>query len=560
MKEPSQVRAARHRDRRARLSLSIAAALLCCLVYGLSASAEAGPRSRTDEATEPYTDEVVQFVNERVRQGWEDNEVSPSDPADDAEWLRRVYLDVVGHIPPADVVDRFLEDRSDGKRSQVIDTLLDDPDYVTNWTTIWTNLLIGRVTPRRTSREGMQKFLREAFAKNRPWDQVVYDLVAAEGHFEENGAVNYLLAQMTMRDDGVQATAKTTRLFMGIQVQCTQCHNHPFNDWKQSQFWEFNSFFRQTRRQDHRKYDPNTGRRMDDYSEIVSQDYSGPVYFERRNGLMEVAYPIFFDKEIDADNEDRRTALANLMTQGEQPYIATAAVNRMWAHFFGYGFTRPIDDMGPHNPPSHPELLERLSQTFVESGYDLKLLIKRICNSEAYHLTSRYGRDNEIDDPDAGEMPLFSRMYVKPLQAEQLYDSLLVATGAHLTAGSDWTESEKQRREWLSQFVRAFGTDENDESTTFNGTIPQALMMMNGELIEAALSAENGSFLREVLTESGSDGTKIRKLYLATLSRPPERRELSLANQLIRSSSDKLAAYQDLFWALLNSNEFILNH
>jgi hypothetical protein len=216
--------------------------------------------------------------------------------------------------------------------------------------------------------------------------------------------------------------------------------------------------------------------------------------------------------------------------------------------------------MGPHNPPTDPELLDRLSREFVASGYDLKLLIRRICNTESYHLTSRFGRHNAVDDPETGELPLFSRMYVKPLQAEQLYDSLLIATGAHRTGRADLAESEKQRREWLSQFVIAFGTDENDETTTFNGTIPQALMMMNGELIKTALSTENGSFLQEVLAQNGSDGTKVRRLYLATLSRPPEQRELSFANQLLKASTDKVTGYRDLFWALLNSNEFILNH
>jgi len=542
-------------------SQAVAAIAWMSAVLWLVSVTAAAPRSRTAHrgTTPAFSDDVVKFIDARIAQGWEDNEVSPSDLADDAEWMRRVYLDIVGHIPPADEVEHFLQDRDKGKRTKLVDALLDDPAYMRNWTTIWTNLLIGRVTPRRVNREALEKFLREAFAKNRPWDKVVHNLVAAEGHFAENGAVNYLLAQLTMPDEGVQATAKTTRLFMGIQVQCTQCHNHPFNDWKQAQFWQFNSFFRQTMRDRSVKYDSETGRNIEEFS-LVAQDFSGPVYFDRRNGEKRVAYPIFFDSEIEADAPGRRTQLADLMIEGDKPWVATAMVNRMWGHLFGQGFTRPVDDMGPHNPPSHPQLLDRLSREFVTSGYDLKLLIRRICHSEAYHLTSRFDRKNAIDDPDAGEMPLFSRVYVKPLQAEQLYDSLITATGAHLTAGSDWSDSEKKRLDWLAQFVTAFGTDENDESTTFNGTIPQALMMMNGELIEAALSGDSGSFLQEVLSQDESDGKKIRRLYLATLSRPPDRAELSLATQLIRSRRDKLVPYQDLFWALLNSNEFILNH
>ena len=213
----------------------------------------------------------------------------------------------MGHIPPGDVVDSFLADESKNKRRKIIDKLLEDPAYIRNWTTIWTNNTIGRLTPRRVSRVGMQKFFREAFARNLPWNEIVYELVSAEGHFEENGAVNYLLAQMTTNDDGVQATAKTTRLFMGLQVQCTQCHNHPFNDWQQSQFWQFNSFFRQMRRVNHRKYDPKSGRQVDDYSEIVWRDFAGPVYFEKRDATMRIAKPQFFEKKVKDDvGTDRR--------------------------------------------------------------------------------------------------------------------------------------------------------------------------------------------------------------------------------------------------------------
>jgi hypothetical protein len=216
--------------------------------------------------------------------------------------------------------------------------------------------------------------------------------------------------------------------------------------------------------------------------------------------------------------------------------------------------------MGPHKPPSHPELLDRLSQEFVKSGYDLKKLIRWICDSEAYSLTSRAGKKNAVDDPARGHVPLFSRVYSKPLEAEQLYDSLLMATTAQNSGETNWTDAQKQRDEWLQQFIIAFGTDENDEASTFNGTIPQALLMMNGPLIQKAISAEKGSFLYSVLDSDSSDEKKIQRLYLATLSRHPRGRDESAAANLLESDRDKLIGYQDLFWALLNSNEFIINH
>lgn len=280
---------------------------------------------------------------------------------------------------------------------------------------------------------------------------------------------------------------------------------------------------------------------------------------------MRIALPKFFEKDVKADSEtDRRKELAKLMIAGERPLVATAKVNRMWGHFFGYGFTRPIDDMGPHNSASHPELLEFLADRFVKSGYDIKKLIRWITYSDAYQLTSSANDKNEIDNPSAGETPLFSHMYLKSMQAEQLYDSLIVATSAHKSGRSDWSKAERQRQQWMQQFVVAFDTDENDESTTFNGTIPQALMLMNGALTENAVNIKPGSYLRKVLSKRrDKDVVKITKLYLATLGRKPSKKEMTALSKMFRANHNaemRLKTFQDLFWALLNSNEFIFNH
>lgn len=512
------------------------------------------------------SDAVVDFINERIRQGWSDNEIKPSEVADDTEWLRRVYLDIAGHIPPAEVVDEFLADKDNAKRAKLIEKLLDDPSFERNFATIWTNLSVGRRAPRRGnrmpySRQEMYRFYLRAFHENRPWDQVVYDVVSAEGRHDREGAVNYLLAQMQMADDGVQATAKTTRLFMGIQVQCTQCHDHPFNKWEQDQFWQFNSFFRQLEKDEEREYNPKSGRMETKYLYLSKKEFAGPVFFERRSGEMKVAYPQFFDKTISEEgNVDRRKQLAKLMTQGEQPWIAKAMVNRTWSQLFGYGFTKPVDDMGPHNAASHPELLDRLTNEFVKARYDVKQLVRWIANSEAYNLTSKFGRNNELDNPAAGEVPLFSHMYVKTMSPEQLYDSLIIATEAHKAGRSSWDAADKKKQQWMQQFVVAFDTDEADEATNFNGTIPQALMMMNSELISDAISTDKGTFLSTVLDGRSSDMAKINQLYQSVLGRKPSRTELTKFNGIVRKYPNKLWAYQDIFWALLNSNEFIFNH
>ncbi|QDT34074.1 DUF1549 and DUF1553 domain-containing protein [Thalassoglobus polymorphus] len=526
-----------------------------------------GAAQADDGFTTGSSDPLIQFINQQIRQTWEDNEVKPSPVADDAEWIRRVYLDIVGRIPSAEEVKTFLDDEDKAKRSKKVDELLAHPDYVRNYTEVWTNLLIGRNTPDRTSRSGMRKFLRENFARNRPWNEIVYELATAEGHFEENGAVNFILAQLqgnvNSEDYHVEATAKFTRILLGMQVQCTQCHNHPFNKWKQNQFWEFNSFFRQVRRMDHDRYDPETGEDVDDYSELVYRPFDGPVYYEMRNGLVQVAYPKYFDVEVEPNAPNRREELAKAMAYDDPTQtVARAMVNRTWSQFMGYGFTRPVDDMGPHNQASHPELLDRLSDEFVKSGYDIKQLIKWICNTEAYNLTSSFNKDNDFDNPSAGEVPLFSHMYVKTMNAEQLYDSLLIATNAHKSGAGSFQQADQQRERWLRDFLRIFGGNDEDEPTLFSGSIPQALLMMNGPLVEKAISAEKGSYLNSVLSDPQyrSDNQRIQALFVSSLGRLPTKHELSRLSTGLRKYRNKLTGYQDLYWALLNSNEFILNH
>jgi len=544
---------------------------LCNLILalGLVAVVPVSANGADERFSTGSADPLIEFIDGRIRQGWSDNEVTPSPVADDSEWLRRVYLDLVGHIPSSSEVKAFLESEDPGKRSAKVDELLAHPDYIRNMTEVWTNVLLGRNTPDRTSRPGMKKFLRESFARNKPWNEMVYEMVSAEGHFEENGAVNFILGQLqgnpNSDDYHVEATARLTRIFMGMQVQCTQCHDHPFNNWKQNQFWEFYSFMRQTRRIDVDKYDPQTGQNEDDYSELAYMNNDGPVYYERRNGLVQVAYPIYLGtSEIDpGPSTNRREELARLMCHDDPEYtVAKAFVNRAWGHFLGYGFTRPIDDMGPHNPPSHPELLDRLTEEFVKSGYDIKQLHRWICNTEAYNLTSQYNSENEFDNPAAGEVPLFSHMYVKTIQAEQLYDSLIIATNAHKAGTGNYARAEEQRERWLRDFLRIFGGNEEDEPTLFAGSIPQALLMMNGPLVQNAISAEKGSFLNTVLSNPSlrSDASRVQELYMASLGRMPTRYEMSQITKAMKGSRDKLAAYQDLYWALLNSNEFVFNH
>lgn len=522
----------------------------------------------------------VRFANEQIRRVWEENGLTSAPQASDGEWCRRVFLDVLGRIPSVAELKEFLASKEPDKKSKLVAKLLFDEtyteEYARNWTTIWTNILIGRNGGNEErsliSRAGMQKYLRDSFARNKPYDVLVKELVTATGSTSPgaddfNGAVNFLIMKVN-EEKGTLATAEISKIFLGLQVQCTQCHDHPFNDWKQQKFWEFNAFLRQTRAL--RQFVPGT--RDVASATLVDEDFAGEgddaseaeIYYELRNGLTKVAYPVFVDGTAIArsgyvSEVNRRAELGKFVVGSE--FLEKAIVNRMWAHFLGYGFTKPIDDLGPQNPPTHPELLDYLGKEFRQNSFNLKELIRWITLSEAYGLSSRISGNNAGDDPLLGESPKFSHFYLRQMRAEELYESLLVATEAHKTRGS-YEEQEESKGQWLRQFVIAFGNDEGTEATTFNGTIPQALMMFNGDLIKKATSSEKGSFLSEIAgNKTMKPADKINHLFLAGLGRLPNKLELEIANKLlIARQGDTAAALQDVWWAVLNSNEFIFNH
>lgn len=567
-----------------------AATLLTIAPTAPGLAQQSSPASAGRDAS--YNLAQVRFINEQIRQGWRDYGLEPSPAASDGEWCRRVYLDVLGRVPNVNELKAFLNDNSPDKKARLVDKLLYDEghteEYARHWTTIWTNILIGRSggtgDDDMTSRAGMQKYLRDSFARNKTYDRMVYELISATGTNTPgspkfNGAVNFLSGKL--EEEGSRATAQTSQIFLGLQVQCTQCHNHPFNEWKQEKYWEMNSFFRQT--VGLRRYVPGTNDiRM---VELANQDFAGEsgdpteadVFYDLRNQEKKIAFPVFVDgtaisKSGYLDESNRREELAKMII--DSPYMEKTIANRMWAHFLGYGFTKPIDDLGPHNPPTHPALLERLGQEFRKASFNLKELMRWIVLSEAYSLSSEMTSKNKSDDPLLGEPPKFSHFYLRQMTAEQLYESLLTATRADKTRGS-YREQEKAKAEWLQQFVTAFGTDEGGEQTTFNGSIPQALMMMNGDLIKKATDGSSGSFLHTIATSNLSPTQQVNYLAMAALSRPASRAEMRVANQLLQArmrdgdggksggvapAKARVAALQDMWWVYLNTNEFILIH
>ncbi len=406
------------------------------------------------------------------------------------------------------------------------------------------------------NRPSLNNWLRKQFSSDRPWNEIVHELVSATGSNKENGAVNYVLAHLEF--GAVPLTSKTTRLFLGEQIQCTQCHDHPSNNWKQGDFWGINAFFKGIRTEQVTR--PNdTGGEVYDHTVVRDEPTDSYVSYDKRDGMVAIAFPRFLDGRKISQDADviRRGELGKMIADPKNELLAKAFVNRMWAHFLGRGFVNPVDDFGPHNPPSHPEVLNRLAKDFREGGYDVKKLCRWIMATQAYQLSSIRGKGNEKDEN------LFTAMPLKPMSPEQLFESLLTATRAH-KAGTV-NDGNRRRDAWLRQFTFAFANDEAEESTSFQGTIPQALMMMNGDLMKEALSGKPGSFLAEVCERAAHVGRApdtymVNSVYLAALSRHPTPRELNQAREYLHGYPDSLQVLQDLFWAFLNSNEFILIH
>ena len=496
-------------------------------------------------------------IDTLISQAWQTAGIKPARAASDDEFLRRVYLDLLGRIPNVQEAHAFLQTRESDKREKLVEYLLNHPDFAKNFATQWTILLIGRGNQgRMVDRPSLSSWLRKQVTANRPWNEVVRELVGGTGSNKENGAVNYVLAHLEF--GAVPLTSRTTRLFLGQQIQCTQCHDHPQNDWKQVNFWGINAFFKGMRTENVTK--PNaTGVETYDHTELTDEGTDEYVRFDKRNGMVGVAFPTFLDgrRISQGSNVIRRAELAKLIADPNNPMLGKAFVNRTWAHLMGRGFVNPVDDFGPHNPPVLPELLDALTEAFTESGYNVKALCRWIANSHVYQLSSAKAKSSEKEDG------LFSQMQLKPMTPEQLFDSLLTATSAHRAGASD--DGHRRRDAWLQQFLFAFANDDAEESTSFQGTIPQALMMMNGELMQEALSGKPGSFLCSVVEQAQlqartPDSFMVDSIYLAALSRHPSAKELAHARQYFHAFPDSLQVLQDMFWALLNSNEFILIH
>ncbi|MYK17118.1 DUF1553 domain-containing protein [Candidatus Poribacteria bacterium] len=487
--------------------------------------------------------------------------------SEDTEFLRRIYLDMTGKIPTPEEVLDFLKDGSPSKRQRKIDTLLESEAFINYWTRLWVNWLIGRRDD--DNQLMLTAWVRDALQKNMPYDQFVRNLIAADGDRRNNGAVNYILRY---DQSPVLLTSHASRFFLGIPMQCAECHDHKIEAWLQKDFYGIAAFFTglDTQRKGNFRAVNMLGEAEEFENIVIVNRPEKAMWVERLN---EAVTPHFLDRtEYNGPLIEKRKALAQWMTDKSNPYFSRTIVNRIWKHFMGRAFVEPLDGFGEENLPTNPALLDWLAKDFVIHGYNLQHLMRTILNSEAYQRTSETNESNKDDEL------YYSHAYIKPLSAEQFFYSMLQATGFERlqqiqmegnkrTGGEDrenmLRDIENRKREHLQKFLFLLNNGEMEEIEAFNGTIPQALMMINGSIVnDSANHADRGSFVNYVLGKWRDPLERMAYIYLNVLSRLPTAKEKTYFQRYIDRSlyRNKDLAYEDLYWVLLNSAEFSLNH
>lgn len=487
-----------------------------------------------------YIDSLVNGKLQRMK-------ILPSATADDAEFLRRISLDIAGVPPTSEEVLAFVADTTDpvAKRTAMIEKLLSSPMYVEHWTLKWSDLLLNR---RKTVTErgvwAFRNWIRQSVAANKPFDQFAKELITANGSAYENPAANYF----RIAREPKLVMENMTQVFLGTRFNCNQCHDHPFERWTQRQYYELSAYFADVGRRPLPEGDEFIFT-MASPTAVVNPDTNQPA---------DPKFPFVHAGAVDAAST-RREQLAQWLTAKENPYFARSIVNRYWSYFFGRGIIDPVDDIRAGNPASNPELLDALTKDFVDSGYDLKKLIRTICNSATYQRSLEAGQWNEDDTIN------FSHALPRRLSAEQLYDAIIQATGAPralpgVPAGfraSELPDSDVEVA-FLDMFGRAPRESPCECERTSDVSLGQTLNMVNGPTIGDAIAHPQGVIAKTVA--AGATNEKlIETIYLSALSRKPSAEESARAAEYFATAGEPKAAGEDLMWALINSPGFLFN-
>ncbi len=503
------------------------------------------PQRSCGEETDDLRTRMTHRVDELLAASWQAAEIQPVSPSSPAEFLRRAYLDLNGITPTAAEARSFLRDDRPLKRAELIDRLLQSPRYATHLANIWRNTLVTESADfaQIESIVGLENWLREQFAQNLPYDAFVAKFLVAS-RLANGPGVFYTSLELKPE----KLAAKTAQIFLGVQMQCAECHDHPFDHWSQEDFWGYAAFFAQLEQR-------SEGQRQV-RQRLLDAD-RGEVTLPESNQTVAPKYP--GGRRADADEGgSRRLQLSIWMSSRDNPYLPRAAVNRVWAQLFGRGLVEPVDDMSPKNPPSHPQLLDELATYFAQSGFDLKNLYRTLADTKAYQLASVTNSAAHAADFTETHAELFAVMNVKSLRAEQIYDSLerflppAPSASPPIPAGL----ADRRRIEFITQMRM-----QTRNARDFDRGAAQALMLMNGAETQQMTSAEQGRFLTALTAPWLDDRQRVETLFLATLSRFPTETEYAELDSDLGdiAAGDVRPVLGDVLWALVNSAEFSLN-
>jgi Protein of unknown function (DUF1549)/Protein of unknown function (DUF1553) len=489
------------------------------------------------------------FIDEQVWTKLQSLSITPSPQSDDANFLRRVHLDIIGRLPTPDEVRVFLASSSSNKRRQVVQDLLNRPEYADHWAAKWADLL--RPNPYRVGIKAVVTYdawIRESFRRNKPYDQFVRELITAQGSTFENGAS----VMFRDRREPTEITTLVSQLFLGIRLECAKCHHHPFEKYGQDDFYSFAAYFARLGFKGTGLSPPISGS-----EEIVLLKKTGSVEHPLTRQTMQPR-PLFGEASLMKDDVDPREALAAWITSDENPYFAKVIVNRVWADLMGRGLVEPVDDLRATNPPTNGPLLEALAADFRAAKYDLKHLIHAICTSHVYGLSSLPTERN------VGDRQNYSRHYRTRLRGEVLLDAVSDITGiadtfSAMPAGSRanqlWTT--RVQSVFLDTFGRPNPNQDPPCERTSDTTVTQTLHLMNAPLLHSRVTAD-GSRAAQLAASDATPDTVVEELYLYIYSRLPDAEEREIGRQLFaEKGTTRRQAAEDLIWALLNTPEFI---
>ena len=486
-----------------------------------------------------YIDKLVHAKLKKLR-------ITPSELCDDATFLRRVHLDITGTLPTGGETRKFVADLSTGKRGVVIDELLNRKEFAEMWVMKWAELLGIRSEQNTFTAKSVKQYydwLQDQVVNNVPVNQMVQSLLTAKGGTFKYPAANFYKVET----DTLKLSENVAQVFMGMRIQCAQCHNHPFDRWTMNDYYGFAAFFSQVGRK-------------------VGEDPRESIVFNRGTG--EVKHPVggreMKPKFLGGDTpevagQDRRAVLARWLASPENPYFAKNLANMVWAHFLGKGIINEVDDVRVSNPASNPELLDTLAEKFTGYNYDFKKLVRDICNSRTYQLSAKSNETN------AGDSLNFAKAGIRRLRAEVLIDCINEVTETSekyqgLPRGARAVEIADGRTS--SYFLTTFGRTTRASvcscEVKMEPNLSQALHLLNGDTVNGRV--QNGGVVRRLLKEGKSTRQVVEELYMACLSRLPTAKETADLEQFFKDTKTPEVVLNDLFWSLLNAKEFVFNH